>query len=731
MSVFENSVDLTDVPESDWRSKYIGPGYRNCCYLTNHERNGTIVLFGYDHENNPQTFICPHKSWIKYRVKYPTKEQDVFGNYLETRYFKNSKERKNYLDRSGNSFEVVECFKPEQEFLHKMFDNDALDETFNNQPMRTFFYDIETEISDDGFEYASTARQRINMITVYDTLTEKYYTWSLRKVEPIFEDEYDEDGNLVNECPLKNTPRDRFVIFHFNDDEKAMFRHFLNWWENNFPDILVGFNSQSFDNGYLINRIERVLGDPKNVDDKTYRFSHNTCRLSPVGRISARKNNIEGNERANKGAEELYSISGIFLCDTLVLYRDKFKINQPLDGGNGLDNIGEVEVGVHKVHYKNTKVKGHPVVCSLKELYLKDFQRFYMYNVMDVEVLRLVEKKVKTINLARSIVSTGLCNYDAIYSSIGYLIGSLSMYSKVHMNRTMISYSDKKNEKIPYEGAFVFDVTPGLYTGGVATVDFNSLYPSSIRAMNLSPETYVGKISRFPIEDPKNEFFTKEPPIDLNGTDIIDGLFETSDEEKYNLKYSKKYGSIGKDRDIKQFYLLPANGSHQKVITREQLDKLLESKCIFTRNNTLFLKHSVKQGVVSGWCKHFYSLRKSTKTLMQNLEMDIYNKKIPEDQIESTTKKISNLNDRQQSIKIMINSIYGICGTSFSPIYNPYIAQSITRTGKFCNLSAAKYISKVFKKRYNLTDDYVYQNGGDTDSCGKYQKIRIVRNNRY
>ena len=40
----------------------------------------------------------------------------------------------------------------------------------------------------------------------------------------------------------------------------------------------------------------------------------------------------------------------------------------------------------------------------------------------------------------------------------------------------------------------MFPTIPGIYRGGIGTVDFASLYPSILRSMNISPETYVGKI---------------------------------------------------------------------------------------------------------------------------------------------------------------------------------------------------------------------------------------------
>jgi len=48
-------------------------------------------------------------------------------------------------------------------------------------------------------------------------------------------------------------------------------------------------------------------------------------------------------------------------------------------------------------------------------------------------------------------------------------------------------------------------------------------------------------------------------------------------------------------------------------ISNEKLKQLIEQKCIWTTNNTLFLKHEVKQGIIAKWCEVFYGMRKATK----------------------------------------------------------------------------------------------------------------------
>lgn len=535
-----------------------------------------------------------------------------------------------------------------------MFYKDCLDDSFNTQPMRVQFIDIETEISDQ-FVKPNDASNRINMITIYDNKTDKYYTWSLEHAEIDFKEE-----------PLCNYQKDKFVLFEFNNSEEKLLNAFLDWIEENYPDVSVSWNGRAYDWPYIVRRIENTLG--KNA----------AKRLSPVGKYFIKEVN-HANERADVGAEIEVDISGLFIADDLVLYRDKFMIAPALDGGYNLSNVGEHENLGKKIQYEGT----------LKDLYLKDWQKFYEYNVRDVDLLLKIEKKCKLVNLARKVAGRGLCQYGSIYSSIGYLMGSIIAFAKDQMGTIFQSYLNKPNTKEEYEGAYVFPPVQGVYRGGIATVDFNSLYPSSIRASNISPETYVGKLSKMNVlfdNATQRSAFNKEPYIDIWNDDI----------------------------DMLWFY--PANGGKRKQVKREDLINLIKTKCIYTQNNTLFLKHSIKQGVISAWAKHFYNLRKSTKKKMQALDLDIYNKKIAKDKISEARLKVENLDADQHALKIMLNSVYGMFGTNFSPIYSAALAQSITRTGKFCNISASKFIKKRFKEMFGISDDYVSVTSGDTDS---------------
>ena len=217
-------------------------------------------------------------------------------------------------------------------------------------------------------------------MTIYDSYNEKFYTWSLQHCSLDFTEE-----------PICKYPKDKFVLFDgFFDDEARMLEHFLDWMEYNYADINITWNGRAYDLPYLVRRIENVLGKSE------------AKRLSPVGRYFIKDVNHD-NERADVAADIEVSISGLFIADCLVLYRDKFGVaGCTLDGGYSLDNVGEHEGCGHKVKYQGT----------LKDLYLKDWQKFYEYNLRDVDLLKRIDDKCKMVQLARQITSFGLTDYN-------------------------------------------------------------------------------------------------------------------------------------------------------------------------------------------------------------------------------------------------------------------------------------------------------------------------------
>lgn len=646
-SLISNAIYLEDVPKETLRQNYIGNGYRSICYTTDPTtKQGRIILFGFDKADNPTTYIIPWKSHVKYVVKYPTQELDIYDRYIATKEFNNVWERKKWLENAAG-LKIVECFRPESEALHFLFDRDNLDENFNKQQIRIHYFDIETEISDQ-FEKPVDARNRINMMTIYDTKHEKFFTWSLEHADIQF-----------NEEPLKDYPKDKFVFFEFHNDENAMLEHFLDWYEDNYPDVNFGWNTKAYDWPYVVRRIENTLGKGA------------AQRLSPMNKYFVKQVNHD-NGRADVAAEIEVSIDGLFIADGLALYRDKFGLGKP-DGGFTLDNIGETEGCGHKIQYEGT----------LKDLYIKDYQKFYEYNVRDVDLCMRIEQKKKMIPLARTITSFGLSQYPTIYSSISYLVGSVTSFAKTEMNRVMVSYVGEKKHFDGFEGAFVFPAQVGVFRGGSATVDFASLYPSNIRSINASPETYRGKVL----------INYKAPNGDLLPVNERDELpFDIFDDKAISAS------------NIAGFTLKLPDGRRQTVDVMK-LRAWIEKHGIYTANNTIFLKHEEKWGVVAKWCEYFYMLRKATKKKMGTIDKILHDKtlNLTEEERNAKILEYENLNSRQGAIKNMLNSVYGQMGSAYSPLANLDIAQSITRQGRMCNIKSSEYAVTYFRENFDPT----------------------------
>lgn len=146
MDIYNDAIYMDDIPKSQWKDYGIGKGYRSVCYMIDAEKHGRIVLFGFDSNDNPKTYVFPWKSNVAYNVKYKTDEVDIYGHYVARKFFNSKYERDNYV-KNATGLHIVECLKPEQEFLHFMFDEVSLNDDFNQQKLRIHYFDIETEIS--------------------------------------------------------------------------------------------------------------------------------------------------------------------------------------------------------------------------------------------------------------------------------------------------------------------------------------------------------------------------------------------------------------------------------------------------------------------------------------------------------------------------------------------------------------------------------------------------------
>ena len=117
-----------------------------------------------------------------------------------------------------------------------------------------------------------------------------------------------------------------------------------------------------------------------------------------------------------------------------------------------------------------------------------------------------------------------------------------------------------------------------------------------------------------------------------------------------------------------------------------------------------------KRGVIPSIIDTLYSERKVIKTDMLKAEQNAQ-----KDKSFRLVKKISNLNNQQMAIKILMNSLYGALGNRFFRYYDLRVAEGITLSGQL-SIRWAEKATNDFMNRIVGTDSVDYVIAIDTDS---------------
>lgn len=338
---------------------------------------------------------------------------------------------KRYDDVSG--FELFGNTNWEYNYVNERWQGDI---KYDPSKILTYFFDIETEVNGE-FPDPAQALEKINVLTIFTG--EIFKVWQL--------------------APSKRTMEHPFPIEsrHFSS-ELDMMKDFLQWWENNYPDVLSGWYSEGFDVPYVVNRLRRVLGDER------------AKALSPVGNI--REYNVDKNRTS-------YEIKGIEHLDYQVLFK-KFMFGER-DNWT-LDGICEDELGEQKLE--------NPF-STFKEFYEKDWNRFVDYNIHDVSLLVKLDKKLNLLSLAYSIAYLVKMNFSDVFGTVKPW--DIFIQNSLYKDKKFVSckFSPGQADR-SIMGGFVMTPVPGRYKW-VVSFDANSLYPSIIRTWNISPETLLSK----------------------------------------------------------------------------------------------------------------------------------------------------------------------------------------------------------------------------------------------
>lgn len=411
--------------------------YRNIYYSP---KDSVCHLFTWDETGKRVVKKVPYQPYFYVETNSDTVDAiSIFNTKLRKKVFRNNYER-NKSAQDGAIKRLYHNIQVEQQFLIETFSGVYDKPEFTKFSLRINFLDIEVH-SPDEFPEAKDAKHPINLITIYDSLTDMFYTWG--------------------EKPY--TPKKKNVIYTLCTSEIDMLNKFIEYFEEgNYPDILSGWNTDFFDFPYIINRITNLLGEDT------------VKRLSPVKSMWCRQGIFVKGQQLDK-----WYIHGIALMDYLEVYRG---FARKLLESYSLNFVAETELGEGKLAINAT---------NLAALADKDWDNFVDYNIQDVDLLVRMENKLQFFRIIRMLAYKGLTSFEAALGKVSIVTGCVALEAKKHGMVIPTFVEGPTREAI--EGGFVREPERGLQTA-VVSYDANSLYPNTIITLNISPETKVGKI---------------------------------------------------------------------------------------------------------------------------------------------------------------------------------------------------------------------------------------------
>ena len=127
------------------------------------------------------------------------------------------------------------------------------------------------------------------------------------------------------------------------------------------------------------------------------------------------------------------------------------------------------------------------------------------YNAIDAALVSEIHEKIATLNAVLSV--SVLCNISLYKCTSAVNITEAFLWKKYYERHCVVADEFvRPGEKKGYEGAYVKEPEVGFYKGA-ACFDFASLYPSIMRQINISPESFIKK----EFDKEKLEEYRKDP----------------------------------------------------------------------------------------------------------------------------------------------------------------------------------------------------------------------------
>lgn len=412
-------------------------------------------------------------------------------------------------------------------------------------------------------------------------------------------------------------PEGMTLEIRFCESEKELLINYL--WEIRDSDVLCGWNSEFFDHPYIAKRAA-LLGE------KYFRMLSFEQARMPSYRLVKQFNN----------EVEVVDFGGRIGGDYLELFRKYEMHERP---SYKLEAIAEELLpDLPKLEYEG----------SLATLYRRNFAWFIRYNIRDTEILDGLEQNLGYVDLANQMMHLSTSNWRSVVGTLKLAEYAVVNYCHNELGGLIVNDFRHTDEHHRIKGAFVLLPQVGLQEG-IGSIDLASLYPSSIRAINISPETLMGQF---------RETVRAVEEISKGTDTYLTCTFDDATQVPKNLR-----------------------GKTVRRYAHQFKEDFLQLGWAISGYGTVF--DQTKQGVIPKILEDWYATRKKYQKLKAQ---------------ETDPVKRTYYDKLQYTYKIKLNAFYGAMNNKFFRFFDLRLGESTTGTGRMILLHQCAKVCELLSE---------------------------------
>jgi DNA polymerase elongation subunit (family B) len=270
-----------------------------------------------------------------------------------------------------------------------------------------------------------------------------------------------------------NIPKPGVRVVWF-DDERSMIMAFRDLIVQHDPDFIIGHNAHNFDIPYVIKRAT-VLG-----------IGHRFCDFSRIrGDLVVARDSGFQSRGTGRLENKSIKMTGRLLYDLLMVAQRSIKLpTYTLNSIAGTIGLQKIEMD----HHELPKLFFHGTSA--------DRARIALYCMNDA-ALPLAVMRTRCMIINGTEMARATCTPMSYELSRGQQARVQAQLLPMARNNNYVVNFDSAEDKdsmasgVHYEGATVLDPQRGIFYETITTLDFNSLYPSIMRAHNMDYSTIL------------------------------------------------------------------------------------------------------------------------------------------------------------------------------------------------------------------------------------------------